>query len=69
MRGYSQASFHFGDLSISVGFLSGSDSKESTCKAGDQVLSLGWEGSTEKGKATTPVFLPGEFHGQRGLEG
>ena len=24
---------------------------------------LGWEGSLEKGKATTPVFWPGEFHG------
>ena len=28
-----------------------------------QVQSLGWE------VATTPVFLPGKFHGQRSLEG
>ena len=27
------------------------------------VRSLGWEESQEKGKATTPVFWPGEFHG------
>ena len=24
---------------------------------------LGWEDPLEKGKATTPVFWPGEFHG------
>ena len=29
---------------------------------------LGWEGSLEKGTAT-PVFWPGEFHGQRSLAG
>ena len=27
------------------------------------VHSLGWEDPLEKGKATTPVFWPGEFHG------
>ena len=27
------------------------------------VLSLGWEDLLKKGKATTPVFLPGELHG------
>ena len=31
------------------------------------VLSLGWEDPLEKGMATPPVFLPGEFHGQRSL--
>ena len=25
--------------------------------------SLGWEDPLDKGKATTPVFWPGEFHG------
>ena len=29
------------------------------------VQSLGWEDLLEKRPATTPVFLPGEFHGQR----
>ena len=31
--------------------------------------SLGWEGPLENGMATTPVFLPGESHGQRSLAG
>ena len=33
------------------------------------VQSLGWEDPLEKGMATTPVFLPGEFYGQRNLGG
>ena len=28
------------------------------------VCSLGWEDPLEKEMETTPVFLPGEFHGQ-----
>ena len=28
-----------------------------------QVQFLGWEDALEKGMATHPVFLPGEFHG------
>ena len=35
--------------------------------ANPQVQSLGWEYSP--GMATTPVFLPGESHGQRSLAG
>ena len=50
MRGYSQASFHFGDRSISVGFLSGSDSIESTGNAGDQGSIPGMERSHGEGK-------------------
>ena len=34
-----------------------------------QVQSLGWEDPLEEGMATTPVFLPGESHGQRSLAG
>ena len=35
-----------------------------------QVPSLGWEHPPEKGwLLLTPVFLPGEFHGQRSLVG
>ena len=30
---------------------------------------LGWEDPLEKAMATTPVFLPGEIHGQRSLAG
>ena len=33
------------------------------------IRSLGWEDPLEKVMATTPVFLPGEFHGQRSLAG
>ena len=32
-------------------------------------LSLDREDPLEKGMATTPVFLPGEFHGQKSLVG
>ena len=34
-----------------------------------QVRSLGREDTLEKGWQPTPVFLPGEFHGQRSLTG
>ena len=34
-----------------------------------QVCSLGQEDTLEEGMATTPVLLPGKFHGQRSLEG
>ena len=34
-----------------------------------QVRSLGQEDPMEKGMAPTPVFLPGEFHGQGSLVG
>ena len=34
-----------------------------------QGLTLGQEDPLEKGMATTPLFLPGEFHGQWGLVG
>ena len=33
------------------------------------VRSMGWEDPLEKGTATIPVFLPGEFHEQRRLVG
>ena len=33
-----------------------------------QVRSLGQEDLLEKGITPTPVFLPGEFHGERRLE-
>jgi len=34
-----------------------------------QVRSLGWEDPLEEGIQPTPIFLPGESHGQRSLEG
>ena len=53
-----------------MGFPSGSDSKESACKVGDLGLIPGlgrfpWRRAWQP----TPVFLPGESHGQRSLEG
>ena len=33
------------------------------------IQSLGWEDPLEEEMATTPVFLPGEPHGQRSLAG
>ena len=34
-----------------------------------QVRPLVWEDPLEKGMAIPPVFLPGESHGQKSLEG
>ena len=53
-----------------LGFPGGSDGKESTCKVGDLGLIPGlgrcpWR----RERRPTPVFLPGEFHGQRSLAG
>ena len=41
----------------------------STGATGDMVQSLGQEEPLEEGMATSSVFLPGEFHGQRSLAG
>ena len=49
--------------------LGGSDGKASTPMQETQVQPLGWEDPLEKGMLPTPVFLPGEFHGQRSLAG
>ena len=43
--------------------------KESTCNAGDPVQSLGREDPLRRKWQLTPVFFPGEFHGQRSLAG
>ena len=49
--------------------LGGSDSKESACNAGDPGLIPESGGCPGEGNPSTPVFLPGEFHGQRSLAG
>ena len=54
------------------GFPGGSGAMNLPVSAGDtetQVQSLGWEDPLEKEMQPTPVFLPGEFHGQRSLAG
>ena len=51
------------------GFPGDSDGKESAGKAGDSGSIPGTERSPGQGMATTPVFLPEEFHGKRSLAG
>ena len=70
MQGYSQASFSFGDPHISVGFVSGSDSNESALQCSRAGFDP-WVGKVprRREREPTPVFLPGEFHGQRSLKG
>ena len=60
------------DLSNDKDFHSGSDGEESGCNAGDLDLIPGLLGSGDPWRRDwlpSPVFLPGEFHGQRSLEG
>ena len=56
-------------FSLGQCFPVGSDGKESVCNAGDSGSILGQEDPLEKQWLPTPVFLPGEFHGQRSLVG
>ena len=39
-------------------------SKEFTCNTGDAGWTPGWEDLLEKAWQPSPIFLPGEFHGQ-----
>ena len=53
-----------------VDFPGGSNDKESSCSVGDPGLIPGSGKSPGEGNSyTLPVFLPGEFHGQRSLAG
>ena len=59
-----------GDLASSLGFPRGSVVKKPLAMQQTQemlVRFLGLEAPLEEGRATTPVFLPGESHGQRSL--
>ena len=47
----------------------GSDGKELPAMQETRVQSLSQEDPLEKGMVPTPVFLPGEFNGQRSLVG
>ena len=55
---------------MSRGFPGGSGSKESARNAGDPSL-IPWVGKIpwRREWQPSPVFLPGEFHGQRSLAG
>ena len=48
-------------------FLGTSEGKESACDAGNQGLIPGLENPLEEAWQPTPVFLPGESHGQNNL--
>ena len=52
-----------------LGFPGGSDGKEFACSAGDLGLIPGSGTSPGEGNGSTPVFLPGELHGQGSLTG
>ena len=53
-----------------MGLPSGSEGKETACHAGDPDSIPGSGRSLGEGNGNpTPVFLPGEFHGQRSLVG
>ena len=56
----------FINYSIVTGFPGDSNGK---CNIGDSGSIPWWGDPLEKEMATTPVFLPGEFHGQSYLEG
>ena len=52
-----------------MGFPGGSDGKETAYNAGDLGLISGLGRSPwKRGWLLTPVFLPGEFHGQKELD-
>ena len=52
-----------------MGFPGGIDGKESACNAGDLGSIPGLGRSPGGGHGNSPVFLPGESHGQRSLVG
>ena len=49
------------------GFLCGSVVKESTCNAGDQAQSLGWENPLEEGMATHSRSLTWRIPNDKGI--
>ena len=52
-----------------MGFPGDSDGEESACHAGDMILIPGLARSPREEWQPPPVFVPGEFHGQRCLAG
>ena len=57
-------------VSMGLDFLGGSDGKESACNAEHPGLIPGMGGFPGGGKwQPIPLFLPGNFHGQRSLAG
>ena len=56
-------------ICLHIDFSGGSDCKESAHNAGHSGSTPGSGSFLERGWLPTPVFLPGEFHGQRILMG
>ena len=58
-------------LDYNISLSGGSDSEESACNVGDlgSVPGLGGKITWRRERLPTPVFLPGEFLGQRSLTG
>ena len=52
-----------------MGFPSGSAAKNSPAVRETRVRFLGWKIPWRRAEQPTPLFLPGESHGQRSLEG
>ena len=51
---------------LNIGFLGGSDGKESACNVGDLVQSLGWENPLEEGIAIHSTILAWKLSMDRG---
>ena len=55
---------------MGMDFPGGSNGKECTMgDQGDLVQSLGWKDPLEEGMSTHTLIFPGQFHGQRSLQG
>ena len=57
---------------VALGFPGSASGKQPACQCRRHetwLQSLGWEDPLEQGIEPTPVFLPGESHGQRSLVG
>ena len=70
VENHSYTSFFMQIYKVFMGFPGSSDGKESACTAGDpgSMPGLGRFSGEGNGKPT-PMFLPGESHGQRSLVG
>ena len=66
---YSSPSFKFSPVARHRASLLAQTVKNLPAMKETQDRSLGWEDPLGRGMATTPVTLPGEFHGQRSLVG
>ena len=55
------------ELTLEWGFPGGSNGKESACNAGDWGYPLVMKIPQRRNWQPTPVFLLGEFHGQKSL--